>query len=66
MVVVNEYVRAFEEIGVIMLLFAAGVEMELTSLRKAGPPSLLTAPGGVLPLTAAYYGHAAMGDHQPC
>ncbi len=37
---VNEYVRAFAEIGVIMLLFAAGTETALTRLRKVGPPSL--------------------------
>ncbi len=62
LVVVNEYVKAFAEIGVIMLLFAAGIEMGLTSLRKAGPMApLIALGGGTLPFFTAYYIYRALG-----
>lgn len=43
LVVLNDYVDAFAEIGVIMILFSAGLEMGLASLRKAGRWAFLIA-----------------------
>jgi len=43
LVVLNDYVDAFAEIGVIMILFSAGLEMGLASLRKAGGWAFLIA-----------------------
>ncbi len=63
LVVVNEYVRAFAEIGVIMLLFAAGIEMGLTSLRRTGTFAALVAlSGGLIPYAASFAIYRLMGE----
>ena len=41
----SESLRAFADIGVLCLMFAAGLETELDDLRRAGRPALL---GGIL------------------
>ena len=43
LVVLNDYVNAFAEIGAIMLLFSMGLEMGLTSLRETGIWAVLIA-----------------------
>lgn len=46
----------FAEIGVILLMFIAGLETDLPALRKAGLPALLVACGGVaVPMIAGTY-----------
>jgi len=45
----SESLRAFAEIGVLCLMFAAGLETELDDLRRAGRPALL---GGILGVAA--------------
>ena len=45
-VVLNDYVEAFAEIGAIMLLFSMGLEMGLTSLRETGIWAVLVATLG--------------------
>jgi Kef-type K+ transport system membrane component KefB len=56
LVVLNEFVDAFAEIGAIMILFSAGLEMGTTSLRKAGLWAFIVASGGaLLPFIGGYY-----------
>ncbi|MEM0451529.1 MAG: cation:proton antiporter [Nitrososphaerota archaeon] len=56
LVVLNEYVDAFAEIGAIMILFSSGLEMGMTSLRKTGVWSFLIASlGALLPFIGGYY-----------
>jgi len=63
LVVVNEYVKAFAEIGVIMLLFAAGIEMGLTSLRRTGAFAALVALcGGLIPYAVSFGIYRLMGE----
>jgi Kef-type K+ transport system membrane component KefB len=51
------------EIGVILLMFIAGLETDLPALRKAGGPALLVAAGGVaLPLIAGTWYAARTGS----
>lgn len=65
LVVLNEFVDAFAEIGVIMILFSAGLEMGATSLRRAGPWAFVIAAGGALPpLLAGYYLYSMLGYSQ--
>ena len=45
----SESLRAFADIGVLCLMFAAGLETELDDLRRAGRPALL---GGILGVAA--------------
>lgn len=44
----NTYISAFAEIGVILVLFSAGLETNLTELRKSGLVATLVALGGVI------------------
>jgi len=48
LVVLNEYVDAFAEIGAIMILFSMGLEMGLTSLKESGAWAALIAALGDL------------------
>lgn len=43
-----EFVEVFGEIGVIFLMFTAGLEIDLSDLRQAGRPAILTGVLGVL------------------
>lgn len=55
LVVLNEYVDAFAEIGAIMLLFSMGLEMGLASLRETGIWAVLVATlGAIIPFIAGY------------
>ena len=44
----NTYISAFAEIGVILVLFSAGLETNLAELRKSGLVATLVALGGVI------------------
>lgn len=47
-------IHLLADIGVILLMFIAGLETDLQAMQKAGKASLLTAMGGVLlPLIGA-------------
>ncbi|HDD66349.1 MAG TPA: cation:proton antiporter, partial [Nitrososphaeria archaeon] len=55
LVVLNEHVNAFAEIGAIMLLFSMGLEMGLTSLRETGIWAVLVAVfGAIIPFIVGY------------
>lgn len=65
LVVLNEFVDAFAEIGAIMILFSAGLEMGATSLRKAGGWAFIVASGGaLLPFIGGYYLFTWLGYSQ--
>jgi len=62
LVVLNDYVEAFAEIGAIMLLFSMGLEMGLASLREAGMWAVLVATlGAVIPFIAGYEFYSLSG-----
>ncbi len=62
LVVLNEYVDAFAEVGAIMVLFAAGVSMGYRRLKKVGVwAALIAVGGGALPFVAAYTMYKALG-----
>ncbi len=62
LIVINDHVMAFAEIGVIMLLFAAGIEMGLTSLKRAGPiAGAVALSGGLVPYAASFLLYSAAG-----
>ena len=66
LVVLNDYVDAFAEIGVIMILFSAGLEMGLASLRKAGGWAFLIAfTESMLSLIVGYQIFIYLGYPQP-
>lgn len=44
----NEYIKLLSELGVIMLMFHAGLETNIDELRKSGVSSLLIAIGGII------------------
>ena len=49
----NEYLSVFAEVGVIFVMFAAGLETNLSDVKKTGGVAFLVATGGViLPLAA--------------
>jgi len=49
----NETLQLFADIGVILLMFMAGLETDTVAMKQAGRASMLTAVGGVvLPLVA--------------
>lgn len=59
----NELLAAGSEIGVIILMFMAGIESDLTQLKKYFRPALLVAGLGViLPMIGFYY--MGMWNHQ--
>jgi len=61
----NEIVFAFAEIGAIIVLFLAGLEMTFAEFRAAGPASFAVASGGVvLPLVAGYWVYTLLGMGQ--
>jgi Kef-type K+ transport system membrane component KefB len=45
---INDFVRAFGEIGGILILFAAGLEMTFTEFRHVGSASFITGTTGVV------------------
>ena len=54
-ILVNETVRAFAEVGAIVLLFVAGMETRLAEFRKIGVLAASVAIGGVvLPFALGY------------
>ena len=56
LVVLNEYVYAFAEVGAIMVLFSAGVGMGYTRLKSVGIwAALIAIGGGALPFAVAYF-----------
>jgi len=56
LVVLNDYVHAFAEVGAIMVLFSAGVGMGYTRLKSAGLwATLIAVGGGALPFATAYF-----------
>ncbi len=62
LVVLNEFVDAFAEIGVIMILFSAGLEMGAASLRKSGIWAFIVAFGGaIIPFFVGYYFYLFLG-----
>lgn len=49
----NEYLNVFAEVGVIFVMFAAGLETNLSDVKRTGGVAFLVAAGGVLlPLVA--------------
>ncbi|MEM0017760.1 MAG: cation:proton antiporter [Candidatus Korarchaeum sp.] len=65
LVVMNDYVEGFAEIGAILLLLAAGIELGLESLRASGKVAALIATGGgLLPFALAYYFYLAIGSNE--
>ena len=49
----GETVRLLGELGVVLLMFLAGLETDMPAMRKVGMPALVSATGGVvLPLAA--------------
>jgi Kef-type K+ transport system membrane component KefB len=54
----GEYLARIADLGVVLLMFLAGLETELAGLRRAGPASLLAALGGV---ALPFAGGAALG-----
>ena len=65
----TEYIKIFAEVGVVLLMFSAGLETNIKTLIKTGPVALLIAFMGVLvPLvigtviTMVFYGWAAFGS----
>lgn len=63
LIVINEYVEGFAEIGAILLLLAAGIELGLESLKAAGKVAVLIAVGGgLLPFVMAYYFYLTISD----
>jgi Kef-type K+ transport system membrane component KefB len=65
LVVINEYVEGFAEIGAILLLLAAGIELGLESLRASGMiAALIATGGGILPFLLAYYFYLTTGSSE--
>ncbi len=65
----NDYIRIFAEVGVVLLMFSAGLETNLKTLIKTGPIALLMASLGVIVpmvlgtlLALAFWGKAALGS----
>ena len=64
----TEYIKIFAEVGVVLIMFSAGLETNLKTLIKTGPIAILIACMGVaVPLvlgtvvTMAFYGWSAVG-----
>ncbi len=63
---VGEMVHILGQMGVIMLMFAAGLEMELADIRRSGKPSFLGGTLGVFfPLGLGYLAGLLFGFSQP-
>jgi len=62
LVVLNEIVSAFAQVGAIVVLFAAGLEMTFTEFRKTGPRAFLVASAGAfLPFVLGYELYTLLG-----
>ncbi len=68
---INDFITQMAEIGVILLMFSAGLETNLKDLMKTGPKALAIACAGVfVPLAGgtllyfAFYGPASWGDEK--
>jgi Kef-type K+ transport system membrane component KefB len=57
---INDFVRAFGEIGGILILFAAGLEMTFTEFRHVGSASFITGTTGVVVPFLMGYGITAL------
>lgn len=64
----TEYIKIFAEVGVVLIMFSAGLETNIKTLIKTGPIAILIACMGVaVPLvlgtlvTMAFYGWSAVG-----
>ncbi len=64
----NDYIQIFAEVGVVLLMFSAGLETNLKTLIATGPVALLMASFGVIAplifgtlMTLAFKGGAAIG-----
>jgi len=44
----NEIIREFSNLGVLLLLFLAGIESDLTEFKRVGKPSISVAGVGVI------------------
>ncbi len=56
LVIINDTVKVFAEIGAILLLFLIGLEMRFAEFRKTGVTAVGVALGGIfLPFTLGYY-----------
>ncbi|MCD6536546.1 MAG: cation:proton antiporter, partial [Thaumarchaeota archaeon] len=65
LVVLNEYVDAFAEIGAIMILFSMGLEMGLTSLKENGAwAALIAALGDLTAFVITYEIYIRLGFSQ--
>lgn len=67
----SDYLSLLAEIGVVMLMFGAGLETNMRDLLKTGPKALLIACAGVfVPLVggtllySCFYGFSAVGSEQ--
>lgn len=56
----NHYLKAFAEVGVIFVMFTAGLETNLDDIRRTGKVAFLVALAGVLLPLAAGFGIAAI------
>jgi Kef-type K+ transport system membrane component KefB len=62
----NLHVVAFAEIGAILLLFVAGLEVEFAQFRALGGPSFAVgAFGVVVPFVMGAYAYALLGNGEP-
>lgn len=61
----NDYLKAFAEVGVIFVMFTAGLETRLEDIKKTGTVSLIVASCGVILPLACGFGVAAafLPDH---
>ncbi|MCS7103211.1 MAG: cation:proton antiporter, partial [Candidatus Korarchaeum sp.] len=65
LVVINDYVEGFAEIGAIFLLLAAGIELGLESLKASGKAAVLIATGGgLIPFALAHYFYLTAGGSE--
>ena len=56
LVIINDTVKVFAEIGAILLLFLIGLEMRFAEFKKTGATAVGVALGGIfLPFTMGYY-----------
>ncbi|TNJ65348.1 cation:proton antiporter [Paenibacillus hemerocallicola] len=60
----NEFIHYFSEIGVILLMFIAGLETDLDQLRRTWKSAVAVALGGIiLPFIGGYFAAVAFGLH---
>ena len=68
---ISDYIKIFAEIGVVLLMFSAGIETNIEDIKKTGFKAFLIALCGVfIPLGcgyllySAFYGFAPLGDEK--